>query len=53
MLYNKQGQIVSIPKNANTHNAPNIQWKDLREVVKPSEKTHAKMFRLEERAKVK
>ena len=54
MLFNETTkQVVTLAKGKNTHNSPEIPWETLREMHTPSEKTHAKMFQLGERAKFK
>lgn len=52
MLLNKQGMQVTIPKQLNTREHPEV-FEDLREIHEPATKGHGKMFNLETRCKFK
>jgi hypothetical protein len=52
MLLNSAGQVVNLPKQVNSHTHPDL-FRNLREVLVPSEKGHGKMFNMETRARIK
>ena len=52
MLLNKQGQQVQVDKRFNSVDNPGM-FRNLREKLEPATHKHDKMFRLDQRAKMK